>query len=62
MAYDYIVKVGADVDGISEGIISAIRKADGSKIRIKCEDKEVEKFIRKVKPKYLVKPSIGLNP
>ena len=45
MAYDYIVKVGADVDDISSGIVSAIRKADGSKIRIKCEDKDIKRVL-----------------
>ena len=45
MTYDYILNVGANVDDITPDILAAIKKADGSKIRIKCEDKDIKKVL-----------------
>lgn len=45
MAYDYIVSVGADVSDISKNIVSAVKKADNSKVRVKCDDSEVRKVL-----------------
>ena len=45
MAYDYIVSVGAEVADISSQILEQIKKADNSKVRIKCDDREIKRVL-----------------
>lgn len=47
MAYDYIVKVGADVDDITKNIMSALGSIDkDAKIKVKCDDSDIKRVVK----------------
>lgn len=45
MSADYIVTIGADVSKLTDDILNALSKADGSKIKIKCDDKDIKRVL-----------------
>ena len=64
MGYDYIVTVGAKTDDITSAILKELKKADGSKVRIKCDDTEINRVLgqlSKIDSKYASRIQIDVN-